>query len=71
MEGHETADIVAVRPTIWKGKTQLKVHGIYSPLNNKNFNLVVITSNNNTFIAGDFNAASDPTGDIPTKIRSD
>jgi hypothetical protein len=39
-------------------KTQFKIHGVYSPPNNKNLNLDILNTTNDTIIVGDINAAS-------------
>jgi len=55
IEAH-TSEIVEV--TVWVEKTQFKIYGVYSPPNNKNLNLDILNTMNDTIIVGDINTAS-------------
>jgi len=56
MNEASTSEIAEV--TVWAEKTQFKIYGAYSPPNNKNLNLDILNTMNDTIIVGDINAAS-------------
>ncbi|GFS73697.1 hypothetical protein NPIL_379881 [Nephila pilipes] len=56
MNDYRLAEILAIN--VWMEKPQFRVYGIYSPPNNKYLNLDIFNFTRNTFILGDFYAAS-------------
>jgi len=56
MNEADTSEIIEV--TGWAEETQFKIYGVYSPPKNKNLNLDILKTMNNTIIVGDINAAS-------------